>query len=409
MRRAALLLLFLAAPAAATQVTALRIDGQVVTATLDGPVETVRALSLDHPRRVVVDLGGVDAVRRTATGGGDVAAARVGPFEPGTARVVIDLRSPMTLAGAAVDGTALTLRLAPADAAAFARAVARGRRPVATTARLIADFDLGDEVFAGDGTVLPPPPPLRRGGARPLVVLDPGHGGKDSGTIAVASCCGASAAGGGYEKTVVLAIARAAAAELRKDGEVRVRLTRDDDTFIPLNERVAIARRDKADLLVSVHADSAPNPGARGASVYTLSETASDAVAARLAARENAGGGVPGIDTSAAPDVGDVLIGMTQRATMNVSATFAETLSKSLADAIGFRSEFHHFAGFLVLKAADVPAVLIETGYLSNPDDAALLQSEEGEKRIGRAIAHAIETHFRRTRNAARATGERGG
>ncbi len=100
---------------------------------------------------------------------------------------------------------------------------------------------------------------------------------------------------------------------------------------------------------------------------------------------------------------------MTQRETMNVSATFAETLSKSLADAIGFRNEFHHFAGFLVLKAADVPAVLIETGYLSNPEDAALLLSEDGEKRIGRAIAHAVEAHFQRTRNAWRSVREPGG
>ena len=383
MRLAASLLLLAATPAAATHVTGIAVDGPVVTLALDGPVDTVKALSLAGPPRLVVDLGGVDASRQAARGSGDVTGARAGPFAPGTARLVVDLARPMTLAAAAVDGRSLVLRLAPADPAAFARAVAQGRRPVPTTARLIADFDLGDEVFGGDGTALPPP--ARRRGTRPLVVLDPGHGGKDAGTISVA---------GGYEKTVVLAIAHAAAEQLRRDGAVRVKLTRDDDTFIPLNERVAIARREKADLLVSVHADSAPNPAARGASVYTLSETASDAVAARLAARENRSGAVPGIDVSAAPDVGDVLIELTQRATMNVSASFAETLAKSLGDAIGFRGEFHHFAGFLVLKAADVPAVLIETGYLSNPDDAALLLSAEGEKRIGTAIARAIEAHF---------------
>ncbi len=406
MRAALLPLVIAAAPAAAaTHVTGVVVDGPVVTVAVDGPVATVAALSLDSPRRIVVDMGGVDAARRAATGGGDVTGARVGPYAPDTARLVITLARPMTLAAAAVDATSLTLRLAPADAPAFARAVARGRRPVPTTARLIADFDLGDEVFAGAGEPGPAvssPLPPRRHGARPLVVLDPGHGGKDAGTISPFAGSG----GDGYEKNVVLAIARAAAEQLRRDGEVRVKLTRDDDTFIPLNERVAIARREKADLMVSVHADSAPNPGARGASVYTLSETASDAVAARLAARENRAGTVPGIDTSAAPDVGDVLIGMTQRETMNVSATFAETLSRSLAAAIGFRGEFHRFAGFLVLKAADVPAVLIETGYLSNADDATLLRSDEGEKRIGRAIAHAIEAHFRGDRNAARSQPE---
>ncbi len=381
--RALILLLLIAVPATAARVTGVAVDGAVVTVALDGPVATVAALSLDGPLRLVVDIGGVETGRRSARGTGDIGAARVGPFTAGTARLVVDLARPMTLAAAAVDAGSLTLRLVPVDAAAFARAVTRGRRPVPTTARLIADFDLGDQVFAGDGAPLPPPRPKH--GVRPLVVLDPGHGGKDAGTISVT---------GGYEKSVVLAIARAAAAELRRGGQVRVKLTRDDDVFIPLNGRVAIARREKADLLVSVHADSAPNAGARGASVYTLSETASDAVAARLAARENRSGSVPGIDTSAAPDVGDVLITMTQRSTMNVSAGFAETLAKSLAEAVGFRGEFHHFAGFLVLKAADVPAVLIETGYLSNPDDAALLLSEAGQKRIGAAIARAIEAHF---------------
>lgn len=400
MRLLALLLLLIAVPAAAARVTGIAVDGPVVTVALDGPVVMVRALSLDGPPRLVIDLGGVETTKRAARRGtGAVAAARIGPFEPGTARLVLDLREPMTLAAAAVDGRSLVVRLVPADPAAFARAVARGRRPVPTTARLIADFQLGDEVMSGGfgaGGVMtadviagdaPAPPLAPRRGNRPLVVLDPGHGGKDAGTIAVA---------GGYEKAVVLAIARAAAAELRRGGLVRVKLTRDDDRFIPLNERVAIARREHADLLVSVHADSAPNPAARGASVYTLSETASDAVAARLAARENRSGSVPGIDVSAAPDVGDILIGLTQRSTMNVSAGFAETLAKSLGDAVGFRGEFHHFAGFLVLKAADVPAVLIETGYLSNPDDAALLLSREGEDRVGAAIARAIEAHFAR-------------
>ncbi len=383
------ILLLVATPATAARVTGVAIDNAVVTIALDGPVATVAALSLDGPPRLVIDIGGVDAARRRAEGTGDISAARVGPFAPGTARMVIDLARPMTLAAAAIDAHALVLRLVPADRRAFAAAIARGAHPVATTARLIADFDLGDEVLAGDGSPLPPPRPKH--GVRPLVVLDPGHGGKDAGTISI----GGSGTDG-YEKTVVLAIARAAAVELRRGGQVRVKLTRDDDVFVPLNGRVAIARREHADLLVSVHADSAPNPSARGASVYTLSETASDAVAARLAARENRSGSVPGIDVSAAPDVGDVLITMTQRSTMNISAGFAETLANSLGDAVGFRGEFHRFAGFLVLKAADVPAVLIETAYLSNADDAALLQSAEGQKRIGAAIARAIEAHFAR-------------
>ena len=395
MRWLALVLLLVGVPAAAARLTGVSINGDVVTIALDGPVDTIHALSLARPPRLVVDLVGIGSERRSVRGASDVSAVRAGPFAPGTTRLVIDLTRPMTLAAAAVDGTSLVFRLTPADAAAFARAVSRGIRPVQTTARLIADFDLGDEVVAGDRPAVALPAE-RRNGTKPLVILDPGHGGKDAGTISVFGGSASATGGGGFEKNVVLAIARAAAAELRRDGAVRVKLTRDSDVFVPLNGRVAIARRDQADLLVSVHADSAPNSAARGASVYTLSETASDTVAARLAARENRSGSVPGIDTSAAPDVGDALITMTQRSTMNISVGFAETLAKSLGDAVGFRGEFHHFAGFLVLKAADVPAVLIETGYLSNPDDAALLRSPEGQKRIGIAIARAIETHFTR-------------
>ncbi len=152
MRALVPLLLLAAAPAAATHVTGVAVDGAVVTVALDGPVDTVAAFSLDRPTRLVVDLGGVDAARTAAHGAGDVAAARIGPFATGTARLVIDLARPMTLAAAAIDARSLVLRLVPTDTTGFARAVARGRRPVPTTARLIADFDLGDEVFAGDGT-----------------------------------------------------------------------------------------------------------------------------------------------------------------------------------------------------------------------------------------------------------------
>ncbi len=378
--------LLLAAPLHAAHVTALSVGGDPATITvgLDGPVETVKAFMLASPPRLVVDLDGVDAARRTAEDG--ATRARIGPFDGTTARLVIDLPRTMGLAAAAIDGHALVLRLFPVDAAAFAREVKRGRHPVATTA-LAVDFNLGDEVLGGDAPTSPPPP--KRSGKRALVVIDPGHGGKDSGTIST---------DGTYEKNVVLAIANAAAAALRRDGQVRVRMTRDNDVFIALGERVAIARREKADLFVSVHADSAPNPDAHGASVYTLSETASDAVAARLAARENQADVIAGVDLRAdAPEVGDIMIDLVQRSTMNVSVGFAETLEGSLGDRVGFRGEFHHFAGFRVLKAADVPAVLLETGYLSNGGDARLLQSPAGQARIGEGIARAIEAHFARS------------
>ena len=377
----------LATPVAATTVTGLTVAaGPVVTVALDGALDTVRVVALDNPYRLAVDIGGAVSTRRSASGAG--LRVDIGPFDAATVRLVIDLDQPMTLGPAAIAGQALLLRLQPADGAAFAREVRRGRHPVPTTA-LVADFVLGDEVMGGDA---PLPPRPKRDGKRPLVVIDPGHGGKDAGTISVLA---GSGEGGAYEKNVVLAIARAAAAKLRRDGEVRVKLTRDSDVFIPLGQRVAIARAARADLFVSVHADSAPNPEARGASVYTLSETASDAVAARLAARENKADVIAGVDLGVdAPGVGDILIDLVQRSTMNVSAGFADTLEDSLESAIGFRGEFHRFAGFRVLKAADIPSVLLETGYLSNVADATRLQSAEGARRIGEGIARAIEAHF---------------
>lgn len=385
------LLLLLAARTEAAGITGLTVDVAPprVTVALDGAVEGVRVIALDAPPRLMVDLAGVEATWRRTAGAGPILGARVGRFDATTARLVIDLDRRMILRGAAIDpARRLVLTLGPIDAAGFAREVGRGRHPVptlATRTSVAIDFDLPDDVMPGSDDALLPQPP-RRGAKRPLVVLDPGHGGKDSGTISV---------DGAYEKSVVLAIARAAAAELRRGGLVRVAMTRDRDVFIPLPQRVAIARREKADLFVSIHADSAPNPDARGASVYTLSETASDVVAARLAARENKADIIAGVDLGIdAPEVSDIMIDLVQRSTMNVAANFAETLQASLQPAIGFRGEFHHFAGFRVLKAADIPSVLLETGYLSNPDDTRVLLSDDGQRRIARGIARAIEAHF---------------
>jgi N-acetylmuramoyl-L-alanine amidase len=239
-----------------------------------------------------------------------------------------------------------------------------------------------------------PPQPQRRrapgirprSGGKPLVVIDAGHGGKDVGAISVL---------GGYEKDVTLAIARLTARRLERSGKVRVQLTRDDDRFIPLGGRVAIARRARADLFISIHADAASNAEARGASVYTLSAVASDAVAARLAARENKADIIGGVNLGVeAPEVGDIMIDLSRRATGNVSVQFADILQASLNDRIRFRGEFHHFAGFVVLKAPDVPSVLLETGYVTNRDDARLLFSGEGRQKFADGIARAIERHL---------------
>ena len=223
----------------------------------------------------------------------------------------------------------------------------------------------------------------------PLVVIDAGHGGHDPGS--------SSSDESEHEKDVALRIARAIRDELLDSGKVRVALTRSDDRFLVLQERREIARALRADLFISIHCDSAPNISARGASIYTLSETSSDRVAAALAARENKSDVINGIDLSReSNDVSSILIDLAQRETLNTSSTFAVELQRELSPLIGLKPTFHKFAGLMVLKAPDVPSVLLETGYISNDDDLALLTSEEYRHKIAIGVRRAVEAHFAR-------------
>ena len=223
--------------------------------------------------------------------------------------------------------------------------------------------------------------------SRPLVVIDAGHGGHDPGAI--------NAESGKREKDLTLAIAQAIRDQLLKSGRVRVALTRDDDRFLVLQERYGMARTLNADLFISIHADSAENEEARGATVYTLSEVASDREAARLAARENRADILHGVNLGGqSDDVSSILIDLTQRETMKESANFARLLEREGAPFMGFRGTFHRYASLMVLKAPDTPSVLFETGYLSNEKDAAFLSSRAGQASIAKGVARAIEVHF---------------
>ena len=241
------------------------------------------------------------------------------------------------------------------------------------------------------------PPPSRtatpkvegpRDSSLPLVVIDAGHGGHDPGAI--------SAFEGRHEKTAVLAIAREIRDQLVKSGRVRVALTRGNDRFLALGERVAVARRLDADLFISIHADSAPSPDANGASVYTLSEIASDRDAARVAAKENRSDMVRGVDLGGDADIQSILFDLARRETMNASASFAAVLRRETPDEVRFRTQAHRFANFRVLKAGDIPSVLFETGYLSNEEDARFLFSEQGREAIAKGVRRAVEAHFAR-------------
>lgn len=215
---------------------------------------------------------------------------------------------------------------------------------------------------------------------RPIVVIDPGHGGRDPGATSVS--------GQVSEKDLTLALARELRDELVKRGRVRVAMTRDGDSYLTLEERAAVARRLNAAMFVSLHMDSAPNPLARGATVYSLSDVASDGEAARLAASLNAGSAAD-VPTGT---VRSMLSDLAMQAQMSASADLATRLLKRSAGRFELRPNPHRFAAFHVLRRADAPAVLFEAGYVSNADDEVLLRSPEQRARIALALAQAIET-----------------
>ncbi len=215
---------------------------------------------------------------------------------------------------------------------------------------------------------------------RPIVVIDAGHGGRDPGAISVS--------GDVNEKDLTLALARELRDDLVKHGRVRVAMTRDDDRYLTLDQRAAVARRLNAGIFVSLHIDSAPNPLARGATVYSLSDVASDAEAARLAEKENGGRDADASDGS----VQAMLSDLAMQSQMSASADLAARLVNKSAGRFELRPNPHRFAAFHVLRRADAPAVLFEAGYISNADDEVLLRSPEQRTKIALALAQAIET-----------------
>jgi N-acetylmuramoyl-L-alanine amidase len=217
---------------------------------------------------------------------------------------------------------------------------------------------------------------------RPIVLIDAGHGGTDPGATSVS--------GEIAEKQLTLQLARELRDRLANNGRVRVALTRDDDRHLTLAQRSMLARRLGASLYVSLHMDSAPNPLARGASVYSLSEVASDVEAARLAETVNAGGDLA---SGGNGSVRAILSDLALRSQMTASADFAERLVRNAQGRVLLRPEPHRFADFHVLRSAGVPAVLFEAGYISNVDDEALLRDPEQRARIVAALARAIEAH----------------
>ncbi|MDB5701388.1 MAG: N-acetylmuramoyl-L-alanine amidase [Sphingomonadales bacterium] len=386
-------LLGLSSPAMAGAVAGIDIGDDTITVRFDEPVTQASSFVLAGPNRIALDIAGT-APGAPVDPSGPVANIRQGRFAADTVRVVFDLNAPTLITNGRFsrDGRELKLAIVPVgdDAIADASHAPRQiyRSPIAQSSRPPRSR------YSLNIPLDPPEPGLPRpvvsGRAdRPLVVIDAGHGGHDPGAI--------SQTDSAREKDITLAVARAIRDELVRGGRVRVALTREDDRFLVLQERAQIARGLKADLFISIHADSAPNTGATGATIYTLSEVASDATAARLANRENKADIINGVNLSGqGSDVSSILIDLAQRETMNASSRFADILRREATGEVPFRGEFHRMAGFAVLKAPDTPAVLLEVGYITNPLDVARLVSPEGRAAIAGAVRRAVDIQFAR-------------
>jgi N-acetylmuramoyl-L-alanine amidase len=342
---------------------------------------TYRAFTLPDPFRVVIDLPALDwsrAENGLPAGGGVIEALRFGLFAPGTSRMVLDVKAPVAIQKLFVipGGDDFRHRLV-IDLVEVSRQAyfAQPREPILS------------QIPLPRPEVAPPPaPPRSDADDRPLVVLDPGHGGVDPGAIGVT---------GIYEKTLVMAYAHALKRQIEATGRYRVALTRDKDVFIRLRDRVMRAQETEAELFLSLHANTHPKPDLRGAAVYSLSETASDAEAAALAAKENKADVIAGIDLSDQTEVVSmILIDLAQRETMNQSKKFAGMLVGELSGVGQVLRNGHRSAGFAVLKSPTVPSVLIEIGYMSNKKEERLLRSEEHQHKVAEAIIRAVDEYF---------------
>ncbi len=339
----------------------------------------VRAFTLANPYRVVLDLPQVNFQFRAKAGEqsrGLIKAFRFGLVMSGGSRIVIDAARPVRIERAHVVDAAgdqparLVLDLKATDRAAFLRTIALDNRSRPPPAARTPDNGRPDD------------------DPRPVVVIDPGHGGIDSGT---------QAATGELEKTIVLDFALLLREKIEATGKFRVAMTRSDDTFVPLGERVRFARAKGAQLFLSIHSDAlAGGEGdAQGASIYTLSDTASDTEAARLADAENKADVIAGVDLASEPeDIADILLDLAQREARAFSVQFAKTLVNELKPTVRLHKKPLKSAGFRVLRSPDVPSVLVELGYVSNRRDLKLMTSNQWRTRAADSVVHAVESYF---------------
>lgn len=366
----------------------LEVQGENVrlTMALSRPV-SASATVMAGPDRVIVELPSVNFqvdAKQGRKSAGFVSGFRYGLFMADRARIILDLAQPAAVASVTVK----PVRGGFGELVVELKRVSREEFVV-----------LARETAAK--TQLPSIPVERKaeGDSRRIVVIDPGHGGIDPGTQVAAIA----------EKAVVLAFGLKLKEQLEAQGRYRVIMTRSDDTFISLNDRVRIARGVEANLFISIHADSlAQAQDVRGATIYTGSERASDAEAARLAAKENQADAVAGLDSSEdVQDVAGILMDLAKRETRSFSTIFARNLVERLGGSVKMHKVPLRSAGFRVLTAPDVPSVLIELGYMSSPKDAELLNSEGWRTQASAAVQQAIDQYFERLQTPGKAAQSR--
>jgi N-acetylmuramoyl-L-alanine amidase len=385
--------------------------GHRIVLEIDGEPDSYRVFTLDNPDRLVIDLV------KTSWQAGDVNAykhpllfsqMRRGIQNGLDLRVVMDVVNPPNVADVMLiepekKGQPYQIQVdigqvpgdeEPAPDGADGQPEPEPKRPLNKL-----DFELQEKSTAVPATPARPPSPWSRAptpvakpgmpgfATLPVVAIDAGHGGADP---------GAASRHGVREKELTLAFAKKLKDTLEKTGKAKVVLTRSTDKFIALRERIAIARKHKAHLFISIHADSTTNRLTRGLSVYTLSDDASDKEAEMLAARENKADIIGGLDLSKQSDeVTGILIDLAQRDTRAKSSIFADTVIDSLMDSTLLVKNAHRHAGFAVLKAPDVPSVLVELGFLSNDEDERMLRSEGYQKKLIEAMAKAVLDYFK--------------
>ena len=450
------------APAMAAKTVVTDIRGGVQTGATRIVFELTKqvafsAFTLNDPYRVVIDLPEVGwslPARPLPSATGVFQRLRYGLFKPGNSRIVLDVRTPAAIAKAFILGPQggfryrLVIELVPTTHEAFIRGAGKTpvrvtstqpatglntpglAPPLVTAARsaigasptnaagsstspkkmvlvkgpkpaqaapslgAIPGMQPPTRVQASPFRLAPRKPEPRQRGKKHVIMIDAGHGGVDPGSIGVS---------GVYEKHVTLSMAREIKKQFQKTGRFKVLLIRDRDVFVRLRDRIRIARDAKTELFISIHADTVKNKRIKGPAVYTLSEKASDKESAELAEQENKADLIAGVDlTHETPEVTNILIDLAQRESMNQSARFAALLIKELRRKTKVLRNTHRFAGFAVLKAPDVPSVLLEMGFLSNPTDERALRSGRYRAHLAGAVVTAVDGYFDRVEEANR-------